>query len=49
MIKFLKIILRKVLTGFVGRRIVRFFVADAVKKNEADSITQLVRIFDNFS
>ena len=33
-IKFLKIILRKVLTGFAGRRIVQFFAADAVKKTK---------------
>ena len=33
-INFLKIILRKVLTGFFVRRIVRFFAADAVKKTK---------------
>ena len=33
-INILKIILRKVLTGFAVRRIVRFFAADAVKKTK---------------
>ena len=33
-INFLKIISRKVLTGFAGRRIVRFFAAGAVKKTK---------------
>ena len=33
-INFLKIISRKVLTGFAGRRIVRFFAADTVKKTK---------------
>ena len=33
-INFLKIISRKVLTGFVWGRIVRFFAADAVKKTK---------------
>jgi len=33
-VKFLEIILRKVLTGFAGGRIVRFFAADAVKKTK---------------
>jgi len=33
-INFLKIISRKVLTGFVVGRIVRFFAADAVKKTK---------------
>ena len=39
MVKFLEIILRKVLTGFVVRRIVRFFAASAVIERTGKYIT----------
>ena len=38
-VKFLEIILRRVLTGFVGRRIVRFFAASVAVERTGKYIT----------